>query len=94
MNNLDSIAIIILSILGWCFVGAIIEYFICDIFLEEEILTPFSLYEHRGLNWFGSWFFFILASIMSPGGFVMKFLCIIYGCIREFCKYIFTVGRV
>jgi hypothetical protein len=31
---------------------------------------------------------------MSPGGFVMKFLCIIYGCIRDFCKYIFTVGRV
>lgn len=94
MTNIDNITIIILSVLAWAFVGAILEYFICDIFLEEEILTPFSIYEYRELNWFGSWFFFILASVMSPGGFVMKVLCVVYGCIREFCKHIFTVGRV
>ena len=56
-------------------------------------ITPSWFYENWKLNWFGSWFMFILWSIINPLGTILKLLFAIGCIIVDGIKWLFTVGR-
>lgn len=56
---------------------------------EDGFITPKWFYNEKKLNWFGSWVMFILLSIFSPLGFIIKAIYSIYW----FFKWLFTIGR-
>lgn len=86
---------IIIGVIGfWFAVGGAIECWISDSYMKNESITPEAIYRYTKLNKFGCWFLFILISIISPFGFVMKIGSFIGQKIWCFIKYIFTVGRM
>lgn len=64
---------------------------VCDIY--EGFITPKWFYNNWKLNWFGSWFIFILFSIVNPIGTMFKLLYVIWYGVSHGIKWLFTVGR-
>ena len=87
----------VIIIVLWCTLGAVIEGAISDKLTDEILIfRPADFYESAKMNWFGSWFCFILLAIVSPFGFFIKLLLyfvVILFYIAEFIKWLFTVGR-
>ena len=61
--------------------------------ISNGFITPRWFYEIWELNWFGSWFMFILLSILSPLCTIVKLLYVIWYGISNGIKWLFTVGR-
>lgn len=56
---------------------------------QEDLVTPRWFYEHKRLNWFGSYLVFVLLTICSPICLIIKIVYVIYLGI----KWLITVGR-
>lgn len=89
---MDEILITILLIIGmfWIFGMALWE---AGKSFEHGFITPRYFYEEWELNWFGSYFMFILLSILSPIGTMTKLLYVIWYGVSHGIKWLFTVGR-
>lgn len=81
----------------WVIIGLVIESAIAEKYTNEILIwTPKIFYEDMKMNWFGSWFCFILSIIINPCGTFVKLLLCIIVClcyVIEFIKWLFTVGR-
>ena len=81
----------------WFVLGLIIEAAIAERYTDGVLIwVPKVFYDDVKLNWFGSWFCFILFIVINPFGFLIKLLvyfivCLFY--LAEFIKWLFTVGR-
>ena len=72
----------IYCILGIIFAGVDIS--------NREVYTPKYFYHCKGYNWFGSWFVFILKTIVAFPFYIIITLGVI---IYRFIKWLLTVGR-
>ena len=93
----QNITYLIIAIFVWFGFGLIIEAAITEKYTNEIIIWfPRVFYDDVKMNWFGSWFCFILLIVINPFGFLLKVcLYIVIGItyIAEFIKWLFTVGR-
>lgn len=84
-------------IFAWLGLGLLIEVAIAEKYTDEILIwIPKVLYDDVKMNWFGSWFCFILLIVLNPFGLFLKVcLYIIIGIayIAGFIKWLFTVGR-
>ena len=90
-------AYLVIVIFVWLGLGLIIEGAIAEKCTNEILIwVPKVCYDDMRMNWFGSWFCFILFIVINPFGFFLK-LCVylmIGVCyVAEFFKWLFTVGR-
>ena len=84
--------IFLLVVLGLIIEGAIAEKYTSEIL----IWTPRIFYDDMKMNWFGSWFCFILSIIANPCGTILKLsvgITVLLCYVAEFIKWLFTVGR-
>ena len=81
----------------WVGIGLVIEEIIVNKYSSELLVwTPKVLYDDMELNWFGSWFCYILLAIVNPCGLLLKLcmgIAVIVTYICHFIKWLFTVGR-
>lgn len=77
----------------WVAVGGLIECTVSMSYMKGESITPANIYAYSSLNKFGCWFLFVLVSILSPVGLIIKIGSFFINQICNFTKYIFTVGR-
>jgi hypothetical protein len=90
-------AAVFVFIFLWLGLGLIFEGAIAEKYTDEILIwMPKVLYDDVKMNWFGSWFCFILLIALNPFGFLLKVcLYILIGIcyIAEFIVWLFTVGR-
>lgn len=90
-------AYLAIAIFVWFGLGLTIEGAIAEKYTDEILVWfPDVFYDDVKMNWFGSWFCFILLIAVNPLGFFIKLLlyfvvCVFY--LAEFFKWLFTVGR-
>ena len=72
-------------------IGTIVDIIMCA--CDMGILIPSDIYENTKLNWFGSWFLYILFIICSPFTFILRLLVISVFFLIVGIKWLFTVGR-
>lgn len=89
---MDEITITILFVTGMFWL-AFISFWEAGNAYEYGFITPKYFYEEWELNWFGSWFMFILLSIVSPICTIIKLVYITWCLIYYGVKWLFTVGR-
>jgi hypothetical protein len=90
-------AYLVIALFVWFGLGLIIEGAIAEKYTDEILIWfPKVFYDAVKMNWFGSWFCFILLIVVNPFGFFLKLcvylmICICYA--AELIKWLFTVGR-
>lgn len=83
IDFMANLSFIIMQMAGWALIGGIIEFAVSNKYLNDGLITPFSIQKYRKLNWLGSWFVFLLISIINPIGLIVKIIC---GIIKLFLK--------
>ena len=64
-----------------------------DIWDEPVVYSLNLIYENTKMNWFGCWFCFILIRLVSPLVTIIGLLTMLLLYVRDFIRWLFTVGR-
>jgi hypothetical protein len=69
---------VVMQFLLWIVVGGIVEIIVSYKFFNSKLMTFASIKEQKIINNFGSWVIFILISIISPVGTILRIMNKIY----------------
>ena len=83
IDLMANLVYVVMQFLLWIVVGGIVEIVVSHKFFDSKLMTLASIKEQKIINKLGSWVIFILISIISPIGTLLRIINRIYRLLKN-----------